>query len=105
MTAVQKPADRSAESFTYHPRTADQLDISPTSDGLGVLIGIYNNRDNGQYTTVDVAIPDVESIIGALRRAKAQAARQPSPQCEHEDLSCPRDAPCGDYSYREGRDG
>jgi hypothetical protein len=60
-------------AFTYHPRTADQLDISPMPDGLGVLIGIYNNQDNGQYTTIEVAIPDVETVVGALRAAKMQA--------------------------------
>lgn len=63
-------------SFVYHPRTADQLDITPTLDGLGVMIGIYNNRDGGRYTTIDVSIPDVEDVIGALRQAKVDAAVQ-----------------------------
>lgn len=73
MTTSRQAPEIEQGSFAYHPRTADQLDITPAADGLGVVIGIYNNRGNGQYTTIDVALPDVAVIIGALVNARGRA--------------------------------
>lgn len=73
MNNTTQAPEKQPGTFVYHPRTADQLDISPTSDGLGVLIGIYNNRDGGQYTTIDVSLPDVERLILALDTVKEYA--------------------------------
>jgi hypothetical protein len=57
--------------FTYHPPTVDSLDINPSIDGLGVRIGIFNQTDNGTYTSLEVMNRDLETVIQALRDAAA----------------------------------
>jgi hypothetical protein len=64
------------DPYRYHPPTVDSMDITPSGDRLGVLIGIYNATDNGTYTRIEVMNRDLEDVITALRKA---AAPKPPP--------------------------
>lgn len=56
-------------TYRYYPPTVDCLDIEPSSDGLGVRIGIFNTTDSGTYTCIEVMNRDLEEVITALRDA------------------------------------